>query len=83
MSLVSRSAGNRAAGDPRTEGLTGGQHFLADPSLLPVLQGRRQRSGGDVRYELLSRHGEDDRPGLTRLTALIEAKVRAGGVDSP
>ncbi|WP_030277473.1 MerR family transcriptional regulator [Streptomyces sp. NRRL B-24484] len=85
LAKLTWSAGNWAAADPRIEELAEevAQHFLADPSLLPTLQGLRQRSDGDVRYELLSRHGEDDHPGWTRLTALIESKVRAGGVDTP
>jgi hypothetical protein len=32
---------------------------------------------------LINHHGEDQSPTLARLTALIEAKLRAAGIDVP
>jgi DNA-binding transcriptional MerR regulator len=79
------SAGNWDPDDPRIEELAEevASHFLADPSLLPTLTGLQNRDDGKARYELLTHHGEDERPGWTRLTALIEKKMRAAGVDIP
>lgn len=79
------SAGNWDPDDPRIEELAEevASHFLADPSLLPTLTGLQNRDDGKTRYELLTHHGEDERPGWTRLTALIEKKMRAAGVDIP
>lgn len=79
------SAGSWDPEDPRIEELAEevASHFLADPSLLPALTGLQNRDDGKTRYELLAHHGEDERPGWTRLTALIEKKMRAAGVDIP
>ncbi|MFJ9840712.1 hypothetical protein ACIRYZ_09630 [Kitasatospora sp. NPDC101155] len=79
------AAGNWDPDDPRIEELATevAEHFIADPSLIPTLSGLRNREDGDTRKELLTHHGEDQRPGWTRLTTLIEQKVRAAGVDIP
>ncbi|MGW2248851.1 MerR family transcriptional regulator [Kitasatospora sp. NPDC001660] len=83
MVKLTWSAGNWDPDDPRIEELATevAEHFVADPSLLPTLSGLRDSEDGDTRYELLTRHGEDERPGWTRLTALIEEKVRAAGIE--
>jgi hypothetical protein len=83
MVKLTWSAGSWAPDDPRIEELADevAAHFLADPSLLPTLTGLQHREDGDTRYELLTHHGEDDRPGWTRLTALIRQKLRAAGAD--
>ncbi|MGW4516223.1 MerR family transcriptional regulator [Streptomyces sp. NPDC004393] len=72
------SAGNWDPDDPRIEELAEevAAHFLADPSLLPTLSGLQNRDDVATRYELLTHHGEDERPGWTRLTLLIQAKMR-------
>ncbi|MFE5579917.1 MerR family transcriptional regulator [Kitasatospora sp. NPDC056531] len=77
------AAGNWDPEDPRIEELATevAEHFIADPSLMPTLSGLQEREDGDTRKELLTHHGEDQRPGWTRLTTLIEQKVRAAGVD--
>ena len=36
-----------------------------------------------TRYELINNHRADEMPGLARLTALLEAKLRAAGLDVP
>ncbi|WBP87781.1 MerR family transcriptional regulator [Kitasatospora cathayae] len=85
MIKLTWSAGKWDRDDPRIEELAEevANHFIADPSLLPTLGGLRTREDGDARHDLLTHHGEDDRPGWTRLTALIEQKLRAAGVDVP
>ncbi|MFJ9441717.1 MerR family transcriptional regulator [Kitasatospora sp. NPDC101235] len=77
------AAGSWDPDDPRIEELAAevAEHFIADPSLLPTLSGLQDREDGRTRKELLTHHGEDRRPGWTRLTTLIEQKVRAAGVD--
>ncbi|OKJ03287.1 MerR family transcriptional regulator [Kitasatospora sp. CB01950] len=77
------SAGNWAADDPRIEELAEevARHFLDDPSLLPTLTGLQDQDDAATRRDLLTRHGEDDRPGWTRLTALIRRKLRAAGFE--
>ncbi|MEU6968147.1 MerR family transcriptional regulator [Kitasatospora aureofaciens] len=79
------SAGKWDPDDPRIERFAEevAAHFIADPSLLPTLGGLQSRQDGDTRHELLTHHGEDERPGWIRLTALIEQKLRAAGVDVP
>ncbi|MFF4961636.1 hypothetical protein [Streptomyces sp. NPDC001222] len=75
---LTRSAGNWDPDDPRIEELAEevAAHFLPDPPLLPTLSGLQNRDDGAPRYELLTHHGEDERPGWTRLTTLIQAKMR-------
>lgn len=85
MIKLTWSAGNWDPDDPRIEKLAEevASHFLADPSLLPTLTGLQNRDDGKTRYELLAHHGEDERPGWTRLTALVEEKMRSAGIDGP
>jgi DNA-binding transcriptional MerR regulator len=85
MIKLTWSAGNWSPDDPRIEELAEdvAAHFLADPSLLPTLAGLENRDDGKTRYELLTHHGEDQRPGWTRLTALIEEKMRSADIDNP
>lgn len=79
------SAGKWDPDDPRIEQLAEevAGHFIADPSLLPTLGDLRNHADGDTRQELLTHHGEDERPGWTRLSALIQQKLRAAGIDVP
>jgi hypothetical protein len=79
------SAGNWDPDDPRIEELADemASHFLADPSLLPTLTGLHNRDDGKTRHELLTHHAEDERPAWTRLTTLIQAKIRSAGIDTP
>lgn len=58
-------------------------HFITHPSLLPNLPVLRTRNDGAVRRELLHHHGEDRKPAWGRMTALIEANLRAAGIDIP
>ncbi|MGW4380459.1 MerR family transcriptional regulator [Kitasatospora sp. NPDC004531] len=77
------SAGRWDADDPRIEELAEevARHFAEDPSLLPTLAGLRGTADAGTRRDLLTHHGEDERPGWARLTALIQQKLRAAGVD--
>ncbi|MGW2856707.1 MerR family transcriptional regulator, partial [Streptomyces sp. NPDC001215] len=74
---LTRSAGNWDPDDPRIEELAEevAAHFLPDPPLLPTLSGLQNRDDGAPRYELLTHHGVVERPGWTRLTTLIQAKM--------
>ncbi|MER7849727.1 MerR family transcriptional regulator [Kitasatospora sp. NPDC096077] len=85
MTKLTWSAGKWAADDPRIEQLAEqvAAHFIADPSLLPTLDALRTRTDGDTRHQLLTHHGEDERPGWTRLSALIQQRLRAAGLDLP
>ncbi|MER5547139.1 hypothetical protein ABT072_32910 [Streptomyces sp. NPDC002589] len=77
-----RRAGDGEPDDPRIDALAAALagHFLADPSLLPVLTVLDDRDDGAIRYELLTRHGEDQKPAWARLTVLIETHLRAAGI---
>lgn len=68
--------------DPRVDKLaTAVADYLVDyPSLLAVPTGLQARPDGAIRYELLSRHGEEESPTSARLTALVEARLRAAGI---
>ncbi|MFD8478326.1 MerR family transcriptional regulator [Kitasatospora sp. NPDC059673] len=79
------SAGNWAADDPRIEELAEemAQHFLADPSLLPTLTGLQDKDDATTRHDLLTHHGEDTRPGWSRLTELIQQKLHTTGAELP
>jgi MerR family transcriptional regulator, thiopeptide resistance regulator len=85
MIKLTWSAGNWDPDDPRIEELAEemAAHFIADPSLLPTLGGLQNSDDGATRHELLTHHGEDERPGWNRLTTLIQTKVRAAGLDIP
>ncbi|MEU9993405.1 MerR family transcriptional regulator [Streptomyces sp. NPDC048045] len=85
VSLIQRCgrAGDWEPGDPRIDELATAlaDHSLAEPSLLPVLKGLQDRDDGAIRYELLTHHGEDQKPAWARLTALIEARLRSAGIE--
>jgi DNA-binding transcriptional MerR regulator len=70
--------------DPRVDELAAAvaDHFLAHPALLPIPAGLRARTDSAIRYSLLAHHGQEQKPAWTRLTALIEARLRSAGIDS-
>jgi MerR family transcriptional regulator, thiopeptide resistance regulator len=78
-------AGDLEPDDPRVEEVATAMadHFIANPSLLPTLTGLQSRDDGAARHELLSHHGEDQKPAWARMTALIEAKLRSAGIEIP
>lgn len=85
MSLIRRMwcAAEWEPYDPRVDELARAMadHYLAHPSLLPIPAGLQARSDGAIRYRLLSQHGQEQKPAWTRLTALVEARMRSAGID--
>ncbi|MGY0490360.1 MerR family transcriptional regulator [Streptomyces sp. WG-D5] len=71
--------------DPRLDELAAAlaEKVLADRALLEAGTGLRGGSDGAARYALVNRHREDDAPSIARLNALVEARLRAAGVDFP
>ncbi|MER8041675.1 MerR family transcriptional regulator [Streptomyces sp. NPDC094032] len=72
--------------DPRVEELAAAlaAKLLADRALLAMPAARStSRSESASRYELIDHHGEERAPAVARLNALVEARLRAAGVDLP
>ncbi|MEV0618240.1 MerR family transcriptional regulator [Nonomuraea sp. NPDC050404] len=71
--------------DPRIEELASAlvKKLLADRALLAVPAGSQNRSDAAARYGLVNHHREDQVPAIARLNALVEAKLRAVGIDIP
>ncbi|MGD6755948.1 MerR family transcriptional regulator [Streptomyces sp. BH105] len=78
-------AGSWQPDDPRLDALAAelAEKVLADRELLTAGTGLRGRSDNAARYALVNRHREDDAPSISRLNALVEARLRAAGVDFP
>ncbi|MGK5556620.1 MerR family transcriptional regulator [Actinomadura kijaniata] len=70
--------------DPRIEELASALagRVLADRERLAMPTGFRARSDAAARYATVNRHRADP-PALARLNALVEANLRAAGVDVP
>lgn len=87
VSLIQRwtFAGEWEADDPRVDELATAwaDHLLAHPSLITTLPGLQTRDDGAARHELLSHHGEEDKPAWRRMTTVIQARLRAAGVEIP
>ncbi|MFD3523116.1 MerR family transcriptional regulator [Streptomyces sp. NPDC058653] len=71
--------------DPRIEELASAmaERLLANRALLAMPNGFLNRSDTASRYGLVNHHREEQVPAVARLNALIEAKLRAAGVDFP
>lgn len=71
--------------DPRIEELASAlaDKLLADRALLAMPAKFQNRSDAASRYRLVNHHREDQEPSIARLNALIEANLRAAGVDIP
>jgi DNA-binding transcriptional MerR regulator len=71
--------------DPRIEELASAlaDNLLAHRELLATPAGFRAGSDLATRYGLVNSHGQDPWPTSARLTALVEAKLRAAGVPVP
>lgn len=71
--------------DPRIDALASAltDKLLADRARLTMPAGFGNQSDAAARYRLVNRHGEDQAPSIARLNALIEANLRAAGVDVP
>ena len=71
--------------DPRIEELASAlaENLLVNPELLAMSAGFQVQPDTATRYELVNSHGQEEWPTSARLTALVEAKLRAAGVVSP
>ncbi|MBH1937490.1 MerR family transcriptional regulator [Streptomyces sp. AV19] len=71
--------------DPRIEELASAlaDKLLADRALLAMPTGFENRSDAASRYGLVNHHREDQEPSIARLNALVEANLRAAGIDVP
>lgn len=71
--------------DPRIEELASAlaDKLLADRALLATPTGSRKPSDAAARYKLINHHREDQEPSIARLNALVEANLRAAGIDIP
>ncbi|GAA4973099.1 DNA-binding transcriptional MerR regulator [Nonomuraea thailandensis] len=71
--------------DPRIEELASAlaEKLLADRALLAMPAGSRNQSDAAARYGLVNHHREDQAPAIARLNALVEARLRAVGIDIP
>ncbi|MFJ3404191.1 MerR family transcriptional regulator [Promicromonospora sp. NPDC090134] len=71
--------------DPRVEELASAlaDNLLAHRELLAAPPGFRSRPDTATRYGLVNSHGQDQWPTSARLTALVEAKLRAAGIPVP
>lgn len=86
VSLIRRwsAAGDWPATDPRVDELANAwaDHLIANPSLVVSLPGLRSREDGAARNELLSHHGEAEKPAWARMTTVIATRLRAAGIDA-
>lgn len=71
--------------DPRIEELASAlaDKLLANRALLAMPAGFQNRSDAAARYGLVNHHREDQGPSIARLNALVEANLRAAGIDVP
>jgi DNA-binding transcriptional MerR regulator len=71
--------------DPRVAELASAlaDNLLANRARLTMPTGFEARPDIATRYELINHHREEQSPTLVRLTALIEARLRAAGIDVP
>lgn len=71
--------------DPRIEELASAlaDKLLADRALLATPTGSQNQSDAAARYGLVNHHREDQAPAIARLNTLVEAKLRAAGIDVP
>jgi hypothetical protein len=71
--------------DPRIEELASAlaDRLLTDRAQLAMPTGFHNRSDAASRYGLVNHHREDQAPSIARLNALVEANLRAAGIDIP
>ncbi|WP_049562106.1 MerR family transcriptional regulator [Nonomuraea sp. SBT364] len=71
--------------DPRIEELASAlaDRLLANRTALTMPAGLGKQSDAAARYELVNHHREDQEPSIARLNALVEANLRAAGIDIP
>ncbi|MFJ2865648.1 MerR family transcriptional regulator [Kitasatospora sp. NPDC087314] len=71
--------------DPRIDELASAlaAKLLANRALLAMPNGFRYQSDTASRYGLVNHHREEQSPSIARLNSLVEAKLRAAGIDVP
>ncbi|MDP9868536.1 MULTISPECIES: MerR family transcriptional regulator [Streptosporangium] len=71
--------------DPRIEKLASAlaDRLLANRAVLAVPAGFGNQSDAAARYGLVNHHRENQEPSIARLNALVEAELRAAGIDIP
>jgi DNA-binding transcriptional MerR regulator len=71
--------------DPRLDELASSlaDNLLVNRELLALPPAFLSRPDAASRYRMVNRHRDDESPAVARLTALIEAKLRAAGIDVP
>lgn len=71
--------------DPRLDELASAlcDKLLANRALLTIPDTFMARPDATTRYGLVNNHREDESPAIAKLKALIEAKLRAAGIDVP
>ncbi|MEV0537494.1 MerR family transcriptional regulator [Kitasatospora sp. NPDC050463] len=71
--------------DPRIEELASAlaDKLLADRAAPAMPTGSRLKSDASARYGLVNHHREDQEPSIARLNRLVEANLRAAGIDIP
>ncbi len=71
--------------DPRVAALATdmAEHYLAHPAQLKIVTGLQARTETATRYRMIAHHGEEHDSAGARLAALVEAKLRAAGVEVP
>ncbi|WP_441247411.1 MerR family transcriptional regulator [Kitasatospora sp. McL0602] len=74
-----------APGDPRIDELATAfaDRLLADGALPTLPTATRNRPSTATRYGLVNHHREDQEPSIARLNTLVEAHLRAAGIDIP
>lgn len=87
VDLTKRSAevATWEADDPRVAELAGDmvEHYLANPEQLKIVTGLQAATETAARYRLIAHHGEQRESAAARLATLVEAKLRAAGIDVP
>jgi hypothetical protein len=71
--------------DPRLDELANAlaDNLLTDPALMTTQAGHFAGPDTAARYDLVNAHRAEEAPTLARLTALVEARLRAAGIDIP
>ncbi|WP_433554516.1 MerR family transcriptional regulator [Micromonospora zamorensis] len=71
--------------DPRVAELATdlAEHYLANPAQLRIVTGLQARTEAATRYRLVAHHREQRESAAARLTALLEARLRAAGIHVP
>ncbi|MGY0499066.1 MerR family transcriptional regulator [Nocardia sp. FBN12] len=74
-----------APDDPRIDDVATAvaDHYLANPDHLEIVTGLQARTEAATRYKLIRHHGEEPESTAARMSALVEAKLRAAGVRIP